>query len=364
MKSLHHNNYWFLAIMSLTLVLASCGNDDSPDYSGERTLQLNTVFNESIVDVHQDFVTAAQTLVTALVELQESPTAITLSTAKERWQQVMEVWKRCELYDVGDINDSFIHFTIQRWPIDVERLVEELETEEEIDESYISQRGSSIVGLSTIEYLLFHDDEATILQRLETDSQYSSYVRYTGEYLLTQAEQLQNDWTAYGPVYVDAVQNGIEGGQNMLANALIAYLEETIKLRIGDPFGEDDGLIIEEDLEAPYARLSLEFIEVGFGEWINVYRGEFPSSLENYGFDDFLVELNYADLDSQIEAAILECQNAIQVLKGTSLREQLTSNAPGIELLQSKWRALLVLIKVDLSTKLDITVVPNDTDGD
>lgn len=360
-----------ILLVALVSLATGCGSGDdnssapTPDFSGERELQLNTLYDQGIESLHQDFVAACEELSTSLIALCNEPTTPALSLAREHWQEAILIWKRCELYDVGRINNSFIHFRIQRWPIDQDGLAETLSTSEIINANFVSSRGSSIIGLSAIEYLLFYNSKDATLQNISTDSNYNAYLWELGQYLYTEAQSLQASWTSYAGEFTGAVEHGLDGGQNMMANALIAYLEETFKLRVGDPFGENNGgTIMEEDLEAPFAEVSLPLIKSGFEEWTAVYRGEFANSSASYGFDDYLVELGYDELDIQIEEAIQQCESALQALNGSSLREQLSSNPTAIENLQTKLRALLVLIKVDLSSNLSIVVTVNDTDGD
>ncbi|MGH1435002.1 MAG: imelysin family protein [Lewinella sp.] len=360
-------NLKFLLLSIASLLLSACGNDDnsSPNYTSQRKMQLDNLYQNGVASAHTNFVIACEQLQQALETLSTTPDLTNLSTAKEQWLNTILKWKHCELYDVGRINNSHVHFRIQRWPIDPEGLAQVLTTEEVVDETFISSRGSSIIGLSTIEYLLFSQEENETLLALSTDDNYRAYINSLGQYLLTEASNLQIAWETYKTEFIAATGTGLDGGQNMIANALIAYLEETIKLRLGHALGQDNGgTTIYTELEAPYAKKSLELITESFAEWKLMYSGNYPNSTDNYGFEDFLLELEYDEIDANIQQAIQNVDSQLLALSATPLRDLLDDNLASIEELQNRLQELLILIKVDFSSNLNIVVTVTDADGD
>ncbi|MEL7248010.1 MAG: imelysin family protein [Bacteroidota bacterium] len=350
-----------------SMLFVGCGDDDIniADFNGERTTQLVNTFDHGVLPAHDRLVNAVEQLEQDLETLTTTPDAQNLAAAQEQWRQTTQIWKACELYAIGDIGDSFIRFRLQRWPIDIEGIEEQLATSEMIDENFVASRGSSVIGLSTIEYLLFNPEDDTILQKLSLDTQYSAYLLALGQFLSTQAKTLQADWSAYGSTFTTSDGLGLDGGQNMLANSLVFFLEESIILRLGKPLGQkDDGVLQPADLEAPYAEESLIQLEAGLQEWERMYLGDYAGSATNYGFEDMLVELGYEQLDQSIKEATQNCYTALQSFTNTNARAALTERMADLEALQEDLRALLVLIKVDLGSNLSIVVTPNDLDGD
>ncbi len=93
------------------------------------------------------------------------------------------------------------------------------------------------------------------------------------------------------------------------------------------------------------------------------YTGSFLQNGIKCGFDNYLKLIDREALDVRIIVAFENCQNKIDAIT-TTLQQELVDNPENITNLQNAFRALLVLIRVDMATAIGATVTLNDTDGD
>lgn len=357
----------YLTLFSLGLFFyLGCGETDEPDYSDPRGQQLQSLYNNAIAPSHAAFVTGTEALQASVIAFVGSPSETTLTDTRAAWETTTRQWKRTEIYDFGRVSNFFLHTRIHRWPIDQEGLLENIVTDEVINEDYISSRGSSIIGLAAIEYLLFEEDEARTLLAFNMDTKRGNYLLGLAAYLVTVSRELAERWTDEAPAFRADTGLSIDGGQNVFVNGLINQLDKTLRFRLRTPSGEETGEAPDPSLvEAPYAGYSLPLIEAGFSEWKIAYYGG-PDRGIAYGFDDYLTELGNTTVSPRIDAAIANIDANLMALNTNtlSLQDLLASNLPAVEQLTEDFKALLVLMRVDLSSTIGVILTVNDTDGD
>lgn len=357
--------YFLLSAMLLLVIFFACNkNEDSEEKLIEqRVLQLKNMNEYGAKPLFQSFSLACEALQNDIENFSQSITLENLTTIRNQWETVGKLFKKCELYNIGDVNDKLIRSRIHRWPINIELLEDSLASDGIISAEYISILGSHILGIGTIEYLLFQNDPEGTLASFQANPRRLDYLSETSKYLKVKADELESIWEGYSSEFVTATESRISGGQNQMTNALLAFLEETIKLRLGKALGENNGGTPDlTNLEAYISNASLDFIDSGFEEWKNYFSGNFPNSPDNYGFDDYLIALDQETLVSTINTAISDCDAAIDQL--TDLNTDLINNTEKVEDLKAAFQALTVLIKTDMASVIGAIVTVNDTDGD
>ncbi|MEM1323203.1 MAG: imelysin family protein [Bacteroidota bacterium] len=358
--------YPFLLLASLLLVAACDSNDEISEEQllEQRILQLENMDEFGAKPILQEFVDASTQLLANAEAFAQDISTANLSTLKAQWKATTIVFKKCELYDIGDISDNFIHFRIHRWPIKVEALIDTLGTNTPATASYVANLGSNIVGLGAIEYLLFGMEPAATLTAMQNDAKRLDYLVEATRYLKDQAVEMQGIWDNYSPRFVVATETRISGGQNQMTNAVLALLEESARLRLGKALGEDTGGTLNQELlEAFRSDASVDFLKSGFDEWKLYFYGDFANSTDNYGFDDYLLALNNDELLNRMNTAIEVCDDELNKL-GNSLNQELASNTAQVTAVRDALRALAVLVRNEMAIFIGATITVNETDGD
>lgn len=358
--------------ISSILLFMSCNNEgiSESEYQIEytRTEQLKNTYENEIIVLASLFIKKTSLLKTSIVNFKSNTTLTNLTTTKENWLEVLKTWKQLELYNLSAVENSFIHFEINRWETNTENVNIFINGNEVINEAFIASKGSSSKGISALEYLLFSsDNNQNVLNSFTIDTNYNrrlDYILALSENLHLKSNELLNLWESDKISFISSIENGISGSQNQLTNAMINLIEEVIISKLGNPLGDKSGGIIKTDaLEAARSKSSLLIIQEHLTALKRCYTGAFIDNDIQWGFDNYLTLISREDLDISILNAFNNCQIKIDKISNP-LSEELLQNTQNITDLQDSFRDLLILIKVDLSNAIGATVTLNDNDGD
>ena len=359
-------------IATVLLFLWSCNSDgiSESEYQIQytRTAQLENIYENEIIVLSNDFVLSTGLLETSIQNFKTATTLENLINVQENWIAALKIWKQLELYNLGAVENSFIHFEINRWATNTSNIDDNIEGNETLDAAFIASKGSSSKGLSALEYLLFSSEE-----NQEVVNSFTSEINFERklDYLValsinlkTKSQDLLSIWQDEKTSFISSIENGITGSQNQLTNAMINLIEEIIISKLGNPLGDKTGGIINIDaLEATRSKTSIIIIQEHLNALKKCYTGQLLENDINWGFDNYLSLIEKNDLNASIIAAFAACQTKIDVIT-TPLVLELETTPENVTNLQDAFRDLLVLIKIDLSNAIGATVTLSDNDGD
>lgn len=361
-----------LVAISVLTFFASCEEEGISEAEGQsqfhRESQLRNTYDNGIVPLLDSFISSTTSLRDAALNFSENKTEDQLENTQRVWFETLSIWKNIELFEVGDIADSFIHFQINEWPSNTEFIDDFIAGEDIINETFIASRGASSKGISGAEYLLYAEETTTetLATFISADNaeRRTSYLIAITENLIANSQELKERWEAYAPTFYSSLESGLDGSQNQLANAMITLSEQIVIRKLGNALGDQTGGNIDiTELENFRSEVSLESIEQNVQTLYDAYTGNYRSDIIPWGFDDFLFLVNADSLDQTIRASFEENLSAISSIQG-SLIDNLESNPDQIIALQSSLNELEVLIKVDMANALGATVTVNSNDGD
>ncbi len=243
----------------LIVFLMNCDGNSLSKIDSEigylREVQLDNVYTNEIIPLTNNFISETAALNSLIESFHQSASIEKLSATQLQWKEVITVWKRLELYNLGAVEDSFIHFEINRWPSNINFMNTYINESEILNETFIASKGSSSKGISAIEYLLFSSqNNQNVLSEFTKNTNFErrlGYLLALSNNLKSKSEEISTIWTKDKVRFLSAVENGINGGQNQLINAMITLIEEIIISKLGKPLGEyEDGRIDFEELEA------------------------------------------------------------------------------------------------------------------
>lgn len=361
----------FIITTIVTLFFVGCDSDDISERTYEtqyyRKSQLENIYDNEISSLTSLFIVETSKLNTLASQFNANISLENLELLQSQWVKTLVIWKQIELYDIGDISDSFIYTTVNYWPSNTDFINDFIETEPLINEAFINSKGASSKGFSAIEYLIFNESDPITINSFTVDAYYENRLKYLVsciQNLHNQAQKIQQSWEDYAPSFTTQLENGTDGSQNEIINAMVALTEEIIIYKLGFPLGDNNaGRIDIDDLEAYRSETSLEIIKYNLMSLERCFTGEFKQTPFRIGFTDYLIQLGYEDLSTTITTQFETCFDAIQNINGP-LKQALVSNPENITTLQKEIKSLLVLIKVDMSNAIGSTITFNDNDGD
>jgi len=353
------------------LVFTGCQQAQEEPFTSEveyyKYGQLKNIYDHEILPLTSAFEKAAASLAIRAASFREMTDPEHLLGLQLQWEQTVKIWKQLELYDLGTVGESFISYQINRWPADTLKIEENVRGAENLDKSFIASIGSSSRGISALEYLLYAEGHPRVVQSFTSDENTDRRL----DYLLALAEVLHDNsleyralWQSYGEPFTASLENGINGSQNLVINAMVSLLEEIIVAKLGAPLGDSSGGTPQPDqLEASRSGFSRETLRQNLSALQRCFTGDFSQSPFRVGFDDFLGLIGSSDLSGRILDQFNRSRKDLNAIPGT-LEQQLASDPESIERLQNDLRDLLVLIKVDMANVLGSTITFNDNDGD
>ncbi|UOB17995.1 imelysin family protein [Abyssalbus ytuae] len=354
-----------LACIGFIIISCEKGTVTEDEYNIQynRSAQLNNLYNNGILPIHSTFINELSKLNDAAVAFSVNISSENLIILQNQWKVTASVWSQCELYNIGEIKDSFVHFLIANRPTNTEAIESFISTDQIINKETLALKGASSKGISAIEYLLFEHDNETTLSLFSDNSRRADYLTAAIQVLQDDANELYNLWIQYSDTFVNALQSDLDGGQNQLINAMVSLIEEIIQSKLGKALGDSNGGIITiDELEAYRSDSSLELIENNLIALQKCFTGNFKENNRKYGFDNYLNDLDNTELVQTINSQFEKCFNTLN--KINSLNQTLSVNPSLAEELKTDFTNLLILIKVDMSNFIGSTITFNDNDGD
>lgn len=373
---------WLLPIfLSISLLLSACAFG-SPSF--DRKAMFRDITQNVILPAHEAFVSESALLVQKVHAFQAEPTVEKLEALQAQWKQVSLAWKACELFELGPVQEVFIHNLIHKWPTNPKLIEEHLASADSIDQDLIDSIGSTSKGLPAIEYLIFWNmpeggsddlDNTAILSTLTDAPDGPKRMQYLVELVKNlhhESQILLNIWEGSGNNYAeDFINADSDGGElqssiSMLTNAMVAQLEEMLKMNLGDPLGHSTyGKPQPEKVEAGRSEHSLPNLIRNLETFKIAFNG--GSSEEQLGFDDYLdfLDAQYeneplsAKINAQTDAALA----ALKAIDGP-LHVAVVEHPDQVRAAHEELKQLLVLIKADMVNHFGVTITFNDNDGD
>lgn len=361
-------------LFSFLLTLAGCSFPTGRATSFDRRAMLRDMTTNAILPLHEQFAAEAARLQEAAQAFRATPSAEALDTLQARWRSTAEAWNRVELFEIGPVREARLHNEIEKWPPNEEFIEEFIAGEALLDEAFVAGSGSTSKGLPAIEYLLFDAEggNARILASLTDGAAGARRVAYLlalTENLRGRADALLALWDKSGENYaqgfIEADTDGddLQGSVSMMANEMVGLIEGVAQMKLADPLGlKVYGVVQPDHVEAHRSDQGTASLLANLEGFRQAFTG-----VDGQGFDDYLDFLGAQHESGPLSAAILAQTDAtiaaLRAIEGP-MEEALTRHPEQVRRAYDEAKALLVLIKVDMTSQLGVTVTFNDNDGD
>ena len=355
-----------LLVFSL-VVLAACNQSAAFN----RQAMLENITQQVILPAHENFVVTLSHLEGATTTFHGDPNLANLTAVQEVWLAANLSRMAILPFRLGPIDNSLLHNRLDNRPPRITFIEEELiGGSESLTNDYLDSVGSSSVGLGAMEYLLFDPagDNPAILATFTTGTESGrrrQLILALAHNLHQNGQQLAQVWADYAQPFIQAeMDNGeLQGSINMLVNQMIADVEEIIASRLGKPSGQRSNGAIRPDLvEAAYSQASLPRIIATLEGIQAAFNGG-----DGPGLDDYLNYLEATYEDQPLSAAInAQFEQSLTALRAINLplEQAVVEQLPQVEAAMAETQTLLLLLKVDMTNHLGVTLTFNDNDGD
>ena len=302
----------------------------------------------------------------------DNPDQEKLSQLRDKWLTAYKAWQFVEMFDIGKAEEIYFKNRLNLYPVNKDRVDSNIDSG-----SYDLNKAENFTsqGFPAVDYLLFgigENDESVIAKYLISDSPHSKYLKDVVSKAVELTNIIKVDWEeGYRNTFVELTDNTATSSINKLTNDFIFYYEKGFRAhKIGIPAGVFSGSPLPDRVEAYYGRVYSRVLAIEAANAVdNFFNGRSFSDNEDMGLSlksylDFIegdsVSSKLSDeIDAQISASI----ESIGSLKENFVAQV---NENNIEMLRTYdvIQAAVVMLKVDMLQKLNISVDYVDADGD
>ena len=302
----------------------------------------------------------------------DNPDQEKLSQLRDKWLTAYKAWQFVEMFDIGKAEEIYFKNRLNLYPVNKDRVDSNIDSGSyDLDkaENFTSQ------GFPAVDYLLFgigENDESVIAKYLISDSPHSKYLKDVVSKAVELTNIIKVDWEeGYRNTFVELTDNTATSSINKLTNDFIFYYEKGFRAtKIGIPAGVFSGSPLPDRVEAYYGRVYSRALAIEAANAVdNFFNGRSFSENEDIGLSlkSYLDFIEGDSVSSKLSDEI-DAQIAASIESISSLKENFVDqvNENNIEMLRTYdvIQAAVVMLKVDMLQKLNISVDYVDADGD
>jgi len=333
---------------------------------------LKNIGEHLIVESYKDFTLKSISLNEACDAFVDAPSLTTLATAQYAWKNAKKSWKRCEVFSFGPAESLLISGSIDYLNISTTGIENNITTTDPITNAYVESIPSNTKGLGTLEYLLFdRNDDNNIITHFTVDPDVANrkvYLTALCENLEAQANVIYKEWDPAQKNYVKTFKNNtgtkVSSSLSLLINSMIKSCDLIKTTKIGIPLGKSTGTIDPLSVESYYSKYSVNAIKETIVCYQNILTGQGYGSMDGKGINVLLKDKDFKEniYNKAITSIDKNVTNADLIT--TPLDEAVQNNDAHALALYDSSNELLIILKNELSSVLNILVTFTDSDGD
>jgi len=374
-----------LVLLSALLIIigVSCHKSKSDPASGttpqaqyDRTAFLNNMGVNVIIPRYLDLQTKMTALTNSSTAFTNAPSPTTLAAAQADFLAAYKSWQRVSQFAFGpaDVN-GLVTVQINAYPANTTMIESNISSG---SYDFTSSTSLGFKGFPTLDYLLF--------SRTLTSQQIADL--YTGssnrkKYLTDVVSNLSglvtstyNQWisgTNYLTIFKALSGTDVSSSTSALLNQMAMELDNFKNYKLGIPLGAYNAVgsgptynaSDPTQSEGYYSDSSLALMKQSIVSMRDFYLGKTITGKDSTGFDDYLIAIGDASVNTTILNQFNTVISAIDAIPESY--SQSLSDANKKVLIENAFTATTLLlknIKVDLSTAINVQITFSDNDGD
>lgn len=345
----------------------------SPSNAFDRHRMLAHLARQVMLPTYVRFERAAATLHEAAQALCAERTLSHLEATQQAWRQAAILWKRTEAFQLGPTH-TFVA-AIDYWPARPHLLQRALQASASMTLARVESLGARAKGLPALEYLLFdpQSDAAAVLERFREGPPAASRCAYLvalTAHLAQQAQFVVQLWRPEGLDFVGEVARAGRGSAtyrsvhqaiSALVNHLLQAVETLQNKKIAKPLRGNGRTPWPQAAEAWRSGYSVAHMVGSLAGAFHLYSGA-GNTPDRIGFDDYLTALG-SPLGRNITQHFESALEAVRAIP-SPLHVAVVDQPEKVNVAYEAVHALLILLKVDMTNLLGVTVDFSDNDGD
>ncbi len=362
MKSLRY------CILALIIgLMGSCdGLDTTPDIDSK---ELRTNMGEEIIlPSYKNFQSSLTPLKAAVDSFAQNSDSEHLKAVKTAFESAYITWQKASFYQFGPAEDALLRQHINNFPANTTNIDDNILLEN-VDLTYGNYTSK---GFPALDYLLYGvaTDEEGVLFYYQEDAEREKRLAYLQAIVVDMQNKIAgviNTWeTSYLAKFNEASGTGTGSAIGNVVNAFVLHFERHLRdNKVGIPLGvRSFGAVQPDKAEGLYSGLSVTLASANIKAMHDFYRGVSTDNVNGLGFDDFMISLDQANLATEIDAQFNKTTNEINLIPSPYVENLEQGNITQADLAYDELKALLLLLKVDMTNALSVQITYQDNDGD
>jgi predicted lipoprotein len=368
----------YICLASFALLFSQCDKkkeeEATPESSFDKSGMLANIGDNLIIPAYADFKISVDSLKLVTDVFISAPTASSLDNLQSSFFRCYSQFQWVSTYEFGPGETEFIRNSLNVFPCDTVEMNGKIAAG---NTNFSTVADIDVKGFPALDFLLYgyHLNDAAILSLFTTDANAGnrkSYLNAIVAELKSKTDIVNTGWNASGGNYISTFKNntGSDVGSSigLLVNQLNFDLEILKNARIGIPLGKRSlGVALPEKSEAFYSGLSVELALQHINNIENIYLGRSRSNNDGPGFDDYLTHINArygsGSLNEAIKSKLSSAKVKLTAIPGP-LSSAVINNASVVDAAYLELQQLVILLKVDMTSALGVSITYVDNDGD
>ncbi len=358
-------------LLCIALLTSSCGGGKNEINNTDRKTVLTNTAEKAVIPAFKDFQNKAEILEKAVLAFSETPDASHLEEARQKWTEAAVSWKKASVFSQGPVEDMFLSGAIDYVSVHYPNIEKAITEGKDIDNAYITSRGSSLKGLKAIEYLLFGDgsqpDKILATFSGKTGSQRIMYLSALAENIRISAGSIIEAWLPEKGNYTAEFEkaDGREAGASLgvLINKLVSQVNQLKDERVGAPAGNrNNGEPQPELVEAIPSGQSLSLLRSEIQGFESLFTANNTGGIDQL-LDKLEAKAGGEPLSGKIKDQFAKIYSRIDAID-QPLQVAVFEDKEKVGQLFTDLKQLQVLLEVDVVNNLGILLTFSDSDGD
>ncbi len=357
--------YSSLIYLCIALAFVSC-TDDEKDSLGDnfdQSAMLTNLAQNVFLPNYEALEEEVETLQADWDAFKSSKVASDFTKISEQFKTAYTTYQSINYLDLGPAANVALRNNFNTFPTDTTQINSNIQSG-----NYNINTLSSYPqkGFPALDYLFFSTSPNQLINKLN-DANFVAYIDALINDMVLSAATVYNDWnTNYVATFSQKTGSDIGSSLGMLTNTWNQHYERNFRDgKIGIPVGiRSLGLPLPEKTEAYFSGISSDLVIKNLEEMEKMYLGVGNDGINRSSFDDYLLSAEAAELDNRIKNQFLAAKTALNKIKSGRLSDQIVNNQSEVEAAYFELQKLILLIKVELPSRLGILITYQDNDGD
>lgn len=362
-----------LAALTFAVALTGCNSDNGENNKSDfdREAMLTNYADNLIVPSYQRFSQVSGEMTAAIDVFAANPSSATLTIARDKYKDAYLAWEQVSAFDFGPAYDQLLLSNVNIFPTNTSQIESNVSSGNYDLQATINLAAK---GFPALDYLLYsHTTEAEVITQYTTATSAANrkkYLRDVSTLISQLAKTTHTGWTTqnYSNTFKQSPGTGVGSAIGNLVNSLNADIDLTKRAKVGFAVGKSTaGTPQPKEVEAYYSKISLNLLVQNLKAEKAIFMGMSADGTNGPGLDDYLNHVN-AKYGSMLLSTAIEQQFNLAISAAEAvnapLSEAVITKQAAVMKVFDELQKLIVLTKTDMPSKLGVTIVYTDNDGD